>query len=116
MSSRLDHFDKVINVDQSPIGRTPRSNPATYTGLFTPIRDLFSSGARSACARLRAGPLFVQCERWPLRSLSGAMASSRSKCTSCPTFMFLAMSVTANATTAKRWKSITKRKNIHEVL
>ena len=38
----LDLFDKVINVDQSPIGRTPRSNPATYTGLLTPIRDLFS--------------------------------------------------------------------------
>jgi excinuclease ABC subunit A len=38
----LEHIDKVIDIDQSPIGRTPRSNPATYTGLFTPIRDLFS--------------------------------------------------------------------------
>ena len=38
----LEHFDKAIAVDQSPIGRTPRSNPATYTGLFTPIRDLFA--------------------------------------------------------------------------
>ena len=38
----LENVDKVINIDQSPIGRTPRSNPATYTGVFTPIRDLFS--------------------------------------------------------------------------
>ncbi|HNR36302.1 MAG TPA: excinuclease ABC subunit A, partial [Candidatus Hydrogenedentes bacterium] len=46
----LAHIDKVIDVDQSPIGRTPRSNPATYTGLFTPIRDLFSM---TAAARQR---------------------------------------------------------------
>jgi excinuclease ABC subunit A len=38
----LEQFDKVVDIDQSPIGRTPRSNPATYTGLFTPIRDLFA--------------------------------------------------------------------------
>ena len=50
----LEYFDKVINVDQSPIGRTPRSNPATYTGLFTPIRELM---AETGTARERGyGP------------------------------------------------------------
>ncbi|MEY3996356.1 MAG: ATPase and damage recognition protein of nucleotide excision repair excinuclease UvrABC [Pseudomonadota bacterium] len=43
----LDRFDKVINVDQSAIGRTPRSNPATYTGLFTPLRELFANTAEA---------------------------------------------------------------------
>jgi len=46
----LDQFDKVVDIDQAPIGRTPRSNPATYTGLFTPIRELFS-GTQEARTR-----------------------------------------------------------------
>ncbi|WP_455217757.1 excinuclease ABC subunit UvrA, partial [Kaarinaea lacus] len=46
----LDQFDKVVDIDQSPIGRTPRSNPATYAGLFTPIRELFS-GTQEARSR-----------------------------------------------------------------
>src|SRR5690606_730453 len=46
----LEHFDKVVDIDQSPIGRTPRSNPATYTGLFTPIRELFA-GTQAARSR-----------------------------------------------------------------
>ncbi len=46
----LDQFDKIVDIDQSPIGRTPRSNPATYTGLFTPIRELFA-GTQEARSR-----------------------------------------------------------------
>ncbi len=53
--SGIEHVDKVIHIDQSPIGRTPRSNPATYSGVFTPIRDLFSMLPESKARGYRPG-------------------------------------------------------------
>ena len=51
----LHHVDKVVDIDQSPIGRTPRSNPATYTGVFTHIRDLFAALPESKARGYKAG-------------------------------------------------------------
>ena len=53
--SGLEYLDKVVDIDQRPIGRTPRSNPATYTGVFTQIRDLFSQQPESKLRGYKPG-------------------------------------------------------------
>ena len=65
----LQHFDYVIDISQAPIGRTPRSNPATYSGLLDADPRPVRASARIARARLRARPLQLQRERRPLRDL-----------------------------------------------
>jgi excinuclease ABC subunit A len=67
----LEHLDKVVDIDQSPIGRTPRSNPATYTGLFTPIRELFAQTQEARARGYKPGRFSFNVKGGPLRGLSG---------------------------------------------
>lgn len=103
----LEHFDKVIDIDQSPIGRTPRSNPATYTGVFTPVRELLLACRSLARAAIRRGDSASTCAAVAAKR-AVAMASLKSKCTFCRIFTCRATSAKASAITGKRWRLSTK--------
>src|SRR5690554_4318224 len=111
----LEHLDKVIDIDQSPIGRTPRSNPATYTGLFTPIRDLFAGTQEARSRGYKAG-------RFSFNVKGGRCEACQGDGVIKVEMHFLAdVYVPCDVCKSKRYNRETlevryKGKNIHEVL
>jgi excinuclease ABC subunit A len=103
----IEQLDKVIDIDQSPIGRTPRSNPATYTGLFDHIRELFSHTQEAKVrATRRAGS--ASTSRADAARPARVTARSRSRCIFCLTSMCRARSARASAMTVRPWRCASK--------
>ncbi len=111
----FEHLDKVVDIDQSPIGRTPRSNPATYTGLFTGIRDLFAGTQEARSRGYKAG-------RFSFNVKGGRCEACQGDGVTKVEMHFLAdVYVTCEVCQGKRYNRETleiryKGKNIHEVL
>lgn len=113
--SGIEHIDKIINIDQTPIGRTPRSNPATYVGLFTPIRDLFASLPESKARGYKSG-------RFSFNVKGGRCENCQGDGTIKIEMHFLPdVYITCDVCKGKRFNNETldirfKGKNIHDIL
>ena len=105
--SGMDQIDKCIDIDQSPIGRTPRSNPATYTGIFTPVGNSLPAPRKPGHGVTRPGDSASTSRGAAVRP-ARATVSPRWKCTSCRTSMCPAISARAGATTGRPWRSATR--------
>jgi excinuclease ABC subunit A len=99
-----EHIGRLVNVDQKPIGRTPRSNLATYTGLFDHVRKLFAA-TKAAKARHYDAGRFPSTSPRAAAKPAKAKASSASNCSSCRACSHRAPPATARATTRRRWRS-----------
>ena len=107
--SGIEHIDRLIDIDQSPIGRTPRSNPATYTGVFDDIRDLFAQTNEAKIRGYKKAAL-VSMSRAGVVKPAQEMGSSRLKCTSCRMSSSLVKSATDVVTIVRPSKSTTRKK------
>jgi len=111
----LEHLDKVVDIDQSPIGRTPRSNPATYTNIFTPIRELFAATSEARSRGYKPG-------RFSFNVKGGRCEACQGDGLIKVEMHFLAdIYVTCDECRGKRYNRETlevlyKHKNIHEIL
>ena len=101
----LKNIDKIIDINQAPIGRTPRSNPATYTGVFTHIRDLFSQLPEAKLRGYGKGRFSFNVKAGGAKPAMGT-GSSRSRCIFCPTYMFRVKCVREDDITERPWRSI----------
>ena len=98
-----EYIDKIINIDQSPIGRTPRSNPATYTGVFDAIRELYSQVPEAKIRGYKAGRFSFTSAHTVAKPVA-VTVSLKLKCISYRTYMCRAKPARARGTIAKRWK------------
>ena len=112
----IEHIDRVINIDQSPIGRTPRSNPATYTKVFDHIRSLYTKVPESQAPGLQAGDGSPSTWRGVGARSAGGTGPSRSRCTFCPTCTFPASSAGGRRYNRETLQILWKGRSVADVL